>query len=69
MKPSFSDYSAQIEKYLRDMTYPSGDLESLYGPIAYGMTAGGKRLRPALLRCALPPAWRCSIISRFFMTT
>lgn len=49
MKPSFSDYSAQIEKYLRDMTYPSGDLESLYGPIAYGMTAGGKRLRPALL--------------------
>ena len=52
MKSSFSDYSAEIEKYLRDMTYPSGDLEGLYGPVAYGMTAGGKRLRPSLLMMA-----------------
>lgn len=47
MKP-LSDYSAFIEKEIRDMSLPSGDMEGLYGPVTYSMSAGGKRLRPAL---------------------
>lgn len=45
----FSEYSAEIEGYIRNMEYPGAELESLYAPIAYGMSAGGKRLRPSLL--------------------
>lgn len=44
----FSDYSAHIEKVLRDLTLPGGALAGLYEPISYSLTAGGKRLRPSL---------------------
>lgn len=46
---AFSDYSALIEKSLRDIELPGGTLAGLYEPISYAMSAGGKRLRPALL--------------------
>ena len=45
---SFSDYSALVEKSLRDLKLPSGALSTLYEPIAYALSAGGKRLRPTL---------------------
>lgn len=48
----FSDYSAHIEKVLRDMKYPGGALAGLYEPIGYAMSAGGKRLRPSLVLMA-----------------
>lgn len=44
-----SDYSARIEKTLRDMKLPSGALSGLYEPISYALQAGGKRLRPSLV--------------------
>lgn len=44
----FSDYSAHIEKVLRDLKLPGGALEGLYAPVSYSLTAGGKRLRPSL---------------------
>lgn len=44
-----SDYSALMEKAIRDLVFPSGDLSSLYEPIAYALASGGKRLRPSLL--------------------
>lgn len=44
-----SDYSGIIEKQIRDLVLPGDDLEGLYGPISYSMSAGGKRLRPSLL--------------------
>ena len=47
-----SDYSAHIEKVLRDIEYPGGVLTSLYEPISYAMQAGGKRIRPSLLLMA-----------------
>lgn len=44
----FSDYSAHIEKTLRDLTFPGNELAGLYEPISYSLSAGGKRLRPSL---------------------
>lgn len=44
----FSDYSAHIEKVLRDIELPGGSLKGLYEPVTYSLTAGGKRLRPSL---------------------
>lgn len=49
---SFSDYSAHIEKVIRDIELPGGDLAGLYQPVSYSMSAGGKRLRPALVLMA-----------------
>ncbi len=49
---AFSEYSAIIEKKLRELNFPGGELSSLYEPIAYALSAGGKRLRPALLMMA-----------------
>lgn len=49
---SFSDYSALIDKAIKDLIYPGGELTSLYEPIQYAMSAGGKRLRPSLLLLA-----------------
>lgn len=46
---SISDYSALVEKAISDNDYASWPPESLYGPIAYGLQKGGKRLRPVLL--------------------
>lgn len=44
----FSDYSAHIEKTLRDLTFPGNELAGLYEPVSYSLSAGGKRLRPSL---------------------
>lgn len=44
----FSDYSAHIEKVLRDLSFPGGELAGLYEPVSYSLSAGGKRLRPSL---------------------
>ncbi len=46
---TFSEYSALVEKSLRELQFPAGVLSSLYDPISYALSAGGKRLRPALL--------------------
>lgn len=46
---SFSDYSALVDKAIKDINYPDGELASLYEPIQYAMSAGGKRLRPGLM--------------------
>lgn len=46
---AFSDYSASIEKTIQELSFPGGELDALYQPIKYGMSAGGKRLRPALM--------------------
>ena len=48
----FSDYSAVVEKLLRDLQFAGGDLEGLYGPVSYSLSAGGKRLRPSLVLMA-----------------
>lgn len=45
---SASEYSAQIESALRALPLPEGKLKNLYDPIRYALSAGGKRLRPAL---------------------
>lgn len=77
----FSDYSAHIEKTLRDLDFPGGPLAGLYEPISYAMSAGGKRLRPSLTlmaadafggaaekRKARLRDLKCSITSHFFTT-
>lgn len=43
-----SEYSALVEAEIKNTVYPGGVLAPLYEPIIYGMSAGGKRLRPAL---------------------
>lgn len=43
-----SEFSALVEKALRDISMPAGDLSGLYEPVAYALSAGGKRLRPSL---------------------
>lgn len=45
---SFTEYSALAEQALRNKIYPGGEIPSLYDPIDYALSAGGKRLRPAL---------------------
>lgn len=45
---SFTEYSALAEQTLRDKKYPGGEIATLYAPIDYALSAGGKRLRPAL---------------------
>lgn len=47
-----SDASALIEGALRDIHYPGGEMSGLYEPIAYGLSSGGKRLRPSLVLMA-----------------
>lgn len=46
---SISEYSADIESALRGIVYPNEELKTLYEPIQYGLSAGGKRLRPVLV--------------------
>ena len=44
-----SDYSAMAESAIRNLDLSSDKFDALYSPVAYGMQAGGKRLRPTLL--------------------
>lgn len=46
---TISDYSSDIETAIRGLNFPQGNLKSLYSPIEYGLSAGGKRIRPVLL--------------------
>ena len=44
-----AEYSADIETAIRSLDLPDGKLSSLYAPVAYGLSAGGKRIRPVLV--------------------
>ena len=46
---TIAEYSADVESAIRSLSFPEGKLNSLYGPISYGLSAGGKRLRPVIL--------------------
>lgn len=51
-----SEYSAMAEAAIRELSLPS---DNLYGPISYGMQAGGKRLRPTILLMAADAFGNC----------
>lgn len=46
---TIAEYSADIESAIRSLSFPDGKLGSLYQPIEYALSAGGKRIRPVLL--------------------
>lgn len=43
-----SHYSSLVEEAIKNIEWLGGALAGLYEPIAYGLDAGGKRLRPVL---------------------
>lgn len=45
---TISEYTAIINGAIKNLTFPSGNLEGLYSPISYALDRGGKRLRPVL---------------------
>lgn len=45
---SIEDYRLAIEGAIQDLALPGGKLDSLYSPIKYALSAGGKRIRPVL---------------------
>lgn len=45
---TIDEYRIIIESELHNLNFPSGKLESLYAPIKYALSAGGKRIRPVL---------------------
>lgn len=45
----FSEFASMAEAAIRENTFGQRRPDTLYTPIEYGMTAGGKRLRPALM--------------------
>lgn len=45
---TISEYAADVESAIRDLQLPEGKLSSLYRPIEYALSAGGKRIRPVL---------------------
>lgn len=47
-----SDASVLVESALQKVALPGGDLAGLYEPVTYGLSAGGKRLRPSLMLMA-----------------
>lgn len=47
MKSTF-EYRSAFEERLSAMRYEKEDLDGLYAPIEYGLSGGGKRLRPLL---------------------
>lgn len=46
---TIAEYSADVEAAIRSLSFPGGNLESLYKPIEYALSAGGKRIRPVLV--------------------
>ncbi|MBD5358477.1 MAG: polyprenyl synthetase family protein [Bacteroides sp.] len=46
---SIADYSTDIENGIRSLEFPGGNLSTLYEPIKYALSAGGKRIRPVLV--------------------
>lgn len=45
---TIEEYRNIIEQELQSIQYPEGNLKSLYEPIKYALSAGGKRIRPVL---------------------
>lgn len=45
---SLDEYRNEIETTIQNLQFPKGKLESLYSPIKYALSAGGKRIRPVL---------------------
>jgi len=45
---TIAEYSADVETALRALSFPGGKFASLYQPIEYALSAGGKRIRPVL---------------------
>ena len=45
---SISEYASDIESAIKDLKFPDGKYHTLYEPIEYALSAGGKRLRPIL---------------------
>lgn len=45
---SISDYRSDIESAIKQLSFPEGDMATLYDPVKYSLSAGGKRLRPVL---------------------
>lgn len=45
---TIAEYSAEVEKAIRSLQFPGGNLAGLYQPIEYALSAGGKRIRPVL---------------------
>ncbi len=54
-----SEYAALAEAEIRALEFPKDNLEGLYAPIAYGMQAGGKRLRPTLVLMTADAFGKC----------
>lgn len=48
----FSDYALEVEQAIKGLSYEMRQPLGLYAPVAYGLEAGGKRLRPVLLLMA-----------------
>lgn len=45
---TLDDYRIDIESAIKNLKFPEGKLDSLYSPIKYALSAGGKRIRPVL---------------------
>ena len=45
---SIEEYRIALEEEIRKIEFPGGKFESLYSPIQYALSAGGKRIRPVL---------------------
>ena len=45
---TLDDYRIEVETAIKNLNFPDGKFDSLYGPIKYALSAGGKRIRPAL---------------------
>ena len=45
---TIDDYRVLIETAIKNLKFPEGKLDSLYSPIKYALSAGGKRIRPVL---------------------
>lgn len=46
---TIAEYASDVESALRNLNLPSGNLSTLYQPIEYALSAGGKRIRPVLV--------------------
>ena len=49
---TIDDYRVLIETAIKNLKFPEGKLDSLYSPIKYALSAGGKRIRPVLVLMA-----------------
>lgn len=45
---TLDDYRIEIESAIKNLQFPEGKLDTLYSPIKYALSAGGKRIRPVL---------------------